>query len=137
MTGACCRIDFQIRACLPATLAAAEEFFAEFRNRLECTRQRSTRFEVELLVREALTNAVVHGSNCNAEMLVWCVVRMTGRRLLISVRDQGTGFDWRKAANNQADLTACSGRGMEILRRYATRVRFNRAGNSVAILKRF
>jgi serine/threonine-protein kinase RsbW len=91
---------------------------------------------VELLLREALTNAVVHGCNTDPRKIVGCALRLKGRRLLIIVENAGNGFDWRDASRNSANPTDCSGRGIEILRRYADHVRFSDRGNMVAIVKR-
>ena len=64
------------------------------------------------------------------------MLRLKGRRLLIAVEDDGDGFDWRAAWGNSADLSDCSGRGIEILRKYANHVRYNDKGNVVAMIKR-
>ncbi len=94
-------------------------------------------FSTELLLREALTNAVVHGGNEDPRLQVFCVLRVKRGRFLISVEDQGSGFDWRKAWNNEADTSETHGRGIQIFRRYADTVRFNSKGNAVTLLKRF
>ena len=92
-------------------------------------------FAAELLMREAVTNAVVHGCGGDRSRHVFCRVRLKGRKLTIVVADNGGGFDWRAAWSRSAGLSDPSGRGIEILRRYSTRVRFNRSGNTVVIFK--
>jgi serine/threonine-protein kinase RsbW len=126
-----------MRMALPATLQAAEAFFVEFRYRSEALMDRVSRFAAELLVREALTNAVVHGCHADPGKQVRIVVRLKCGRLLIAVDDDGDGFDWRGAWRRSAELSDCSGRGIEILRAYASRVRYNSRGNSVTMIKRF
>jgi serine/threonine-protein kinase RsbW len=129
------RFDCEMRTTLPATLDAIEEFFVEFRRRSQAMMGRSNCFAAELLVREALTNAVVHGCGTDPGKQVRCCLRLRGSRLFISVADDGEGFDWRSARNSKAEVWGSSGRGMEILRRYANHVRFNNKGNVVAMLK--
>ena len=124
------------RAALPATLQAAEEFFAEFRRRSRALMDKANCFAAELLVREALTNAVVHGSHADPAKRVRCSLRWKGGCLLIAVEDEGEGFDWRAAWNHEAEFPDGSGRGVEILRKYADRVRYNRRGNAVTMIKR-
>ena len=68
---------------------------------------------------------------------VCCTLRLKGCRLLVAVEDSGEGFDWRAAWNHAAAVPQCSGRGIEILRKYADRVRYNGRGNLVTIVKRF
>jgi len=73
----------------------------------------------------------------SGEKRIYCSMRIKADRLIIAIRDEGGGFDWRSAWNRRPGPDAVSGRGMEILRRYASLVRFNRAGNSVTIVKKF
>jgi anti-sigma regulatory factor (Ser/Thr protein kinase) len=126
----------EIRTALPATLEALERFFAEFRRWLQCLPASADRFAAELLLREALTNAVRHGSAGDASREVRCAVRLHPGRLSITVADDGEGFDWRTARDHQAPPVSCSGRGMEIFRAYATRVRFSRKGNVTTMIRR-
>ena len=97
---------------LPATLEAVEEFFVEFRRRSQALLDRVNCFAAELLVREALTNAVVHGCHSDPGKQVRCRLRLKGRRLLIAVEDDGEGFDWRAAPARPAGASDCSGRGI-------------------------
>jgi anti-sigma regulatory factor (Ser/Thr protein kinase) len=126
-----------IRAVVPASFDAIEELFAEFRHCYGCVLGPSEYFAAELLLREALTNAVRHGSHDNPARSVRCALRMKGRRLIIAVGDEGEGFDWRTRQKSVADACACSGRGMEIYRTYANRVRFNSRGNAVTLVMDF
>jgi anti-sigma regulatory factor (Ser/Thr protein kinase) len=131
------RIECELRILLPATLAAIEEFFVEFRLRAEGLLERRNCFAAELLVREALTNAVVHGCAEDPAKKIHCRLRLRRDRLLIAVADEGAGFDWRSAREHTALESDISGRGMEIYYRYAQRVRFNDKGNAVTIIKQF
>jgi serine/threonine-protein kinase RsbW len=126
----------EIRASMPATWEAAEGFLSEFREWCACLPDRADRFAAELLLREALNNAVLHGSGGDVSRQVRCVARMVSGRLSITVADGGKGFDWHAARGCQAAADSCSGRGMEIFRAYATRVRFNRSGNVASMLRR-
>ena len=129
------RFDCELRMTLPATLEAVEEFFVEFHRRSQAMMARANCFAAELLVREALTNAVVHGCGSDPRKRVHCSLRLRRGRLLIAVADEGGGFDWRAARCASAGLSDDSGRGMEILRRYANHVRFNDKGNLVTIIR--
>ncbi len=94
------------------------------------------RFKVELLLREALTNAIEHGCGGNPELRVRCVARRRPSRLLLAVLDEGPGFDWRRHQQRELLLESTRGRGLPILRQYADAVRFNTAGNGVVLIKR-
>ena len=132
-------VDCEMRTTLPANMAAVEMFFIEFRRRIESILDRSNLFTAELLVREALTNAVMHGCHADPSKQVRCLLRLRVkcRRLLIAVADEGDGFDWRNALRKSAGDCQCSGRGVEIFRLYADRVRYSSRGNLVTIIKRF
>jgi anti-sigma regulatory factor (Ser/Thr protein kinase) len=121
---------------LPATLEAVEEFFIAFRRRTRDALSQRHCFAAELLAREALNNAVMHGCHADPNKQIHCALRLKGGRLLIVVHDEGEGFDWRNAEGNRAEAAAPSGRGIELMRTYATRVRFNDRGNAVTIVKR-
>lgn len=125
------------RCELPATLDAIEQFCREFHlwRRDACAGLNS--FSAELLLREALTNSVLHGSAGDPRKRISCSLRAKRDRLIIAIRDQGRGFDWRAVWNRPADPTQTHGRGIGILRHYANRVRFSREGNSVTLIKRF
>ena len=127
----------EMRETLPAVLDAIEPFLMEFREVCGVLRKASDRFTAELLLREALTNAVVHGSKCNPEKQVRCAVQLSDRRLRIAVEDDGEGFDWRSARTGLDRNVSSSGRGLQLLRHYATQVRFNAKGNVAIVIKRF
>jgi serine/threonine-protein kinase RsbW len=129
--------DCEMRAEFPATLQAIEDFFVEFKRKSRAMPDPSICFAVELLVREALTNAVMHGCHADPTKQVRCSLRLKNRRMLIAVEDDGDGFDWRAAQRTAAAPLGCSGRGMAILLKYANRVRFNARGNKVTMIKRF
>lgn len=125
------------RTNLRATLESVEEFCSAFQLWRAHICPALDRFKSELVLREALTNSVVHGSGGDSRKWVTCVLRAKPGQLLISIRDDGEGFDWRAAWNRTAANDDTSGRGMEILRTYASAVRFSTKGNSVTLLRRY
>jgi anti-sigma regulatory factor (Ser/Thr protein kinase) len=122
---------------LPPTLEAIEKFCVEFRLWREKTCAGLDAFSGELLLREALTNSVVHGCSEDSSKRVWCVIRAKVGRVVIAIWDEGEGFDWRAAWNRESDLSDDHGRGLEIFRCYASSVRFNPKGNAVVLIKKF
>lgn len=92
-------------------------------------------FDVKLLLREALLNAVLHGSRCDPLRFVVLEVTTAEGRLTLTVTDEGGGFDWRAGLANLAPPEATSGRGLTILTLYADDVRFSPAGNQVTLTK--
>ena len=131
------RIVCDLKATLPATLEALEAYVEEFRLLYGNWRHSTAPFAAELLMREALVNAVEHGCRREPGRSVRCTARLQARRLTISVVDEGPGFDWRAQWCRPLNPLAASGRGLDIFRQWATRVRFNQKGNAVTILRRF
>ena len=79
------QVGCEIRAALPASLQAVEEFFVEFRRENRSLLDSVNCFAAELLLREALTNAVVHGCHGDPGKQVRFILRLKGRHLLIAV----------------------------------------------------
>ncbi len=127
----------EIRLALGARLEAIEEALRQFQPALAELREQKERFAAELLLREALTNAVVHGCQSDPSKAARCRLRIRNRRLTISIADDGPGFDWKTVSMREAENSDCSGRGLEIFRKFATRFRFNGKGNAVTIWKKF
>ena len=125
------------RCELPATLDAVEKICRDFHHWCLAACKGLNCFSAELLLREALTNSVLHGCLGDAGKRISCAIRAKEDRLVIAIRDEGEGFDWRSVWNRRTDPSAVHGRGIEILRRYASLVRFSRTGNSVMIVKRY
>ena len=88
-------------------------------------------FSVLLGLREALTNAVLHGSGRDPARRVRCAVDVDGGSLAVSVEDEGAGFDWRSAPCGPPSPDAVGGRGLAIMRCYFEEVRHNDRGNCV------
>jgi anti-sigma regulatory factor (Ser/Thr protein kinase) len=127
----------ELRVDLAPTLEAIESFCIQFQHWRGFACAELDAFSSELLLREALTNSVIHGGADDARGRVLCVLRVKRGRLIIAIRDGGKGFDWRAAWNRRAESEDTRGRGIEILRHYASAVRFNPAGNSVTLIQRF
>ena len=122
---------------LPPTLKAVDTLCAELRQGLLVAVPTNERFAVELLLREALTNAVVHGVKGKASGEVYCHIKLFRGGITMHIADTGEGFDWRARLDATAPTHAESGRGIEILRKYSSRVRFNAKGNGVKVTKVF
>lgn len=92
-------------------------------------------FDMELLAREALVNAVQHGSSGNPAKTVRASLNLEPGRLVLLVADEGRGFDWRSLPAADPDPREESGRGLFIIRKYADSFAYNDAGNALRIIK--
>jgi serine/threonine-protein kinase RsbW len=96
-------------------------------------------FDVELALREALGNAVVHGNEEDPEKKVHIRCRCGhGKGISIIVTDQGKGFDFGKvlAEGLTADPAAAHGHGIQLMKAYMDEVHFTGRGSEVHMHKR-
>lgn len=122
---------------LPGTLEAIEAVCEEFQLWRADVCASLNSFSADLLLREALTNSVLHGAGGDCGKRISCSFRLKRGRLVVAIRDEGEGFNWRAAWHRPADPAETHGRGIPILRRYASFVRFNRKGNVLMLVQRF
>jgi serine/threonine-protein kinase RsbW len=96
-------------------------------------------FDVELAIREALGNAVVHGNQEDPETRVHIRCRCEpGKEVSIVVTDQGKGFNFVEVVGNGpvSDGTAEHGHGILLMRAFMDDVHFERGGSEVHMRKR-
>jgi serine/threonine-protein kinase RsbW len=100
---------------------------------------RATEEELEIAVQEALANAVIHGNHENHEKQVYvaCRCSMDGE-VLISVRDEGEGFDSRVVPDptEAQRLLLTHGRRLHLIRALMDEVSFEENGTVVRMRKR-
>ncbi|HEV3469920.1 MAG TPA: ATP-binding protein [Pyrinomonadaceae bacterium] len=92
-------------------------------------------YGVELAVREAVTNAVLHGNRRDESVPVEVGVADAGSEMVVTVRDRGEGFDPGSVADptSEENLLKSSGRGILFMRTFMDDVRWERhpAGGTV------
>jgi anti-sigma regulatory factor (Ser/Thr protein kinase) len=90
-------------------------------------------FATEVVVRECLNNAILHGNQGDAEKRLSLAVVAESHRVMVRVADEGEGFDWQEMQMRVPDSSAASGRGLAMVGFYASKVSFNRAGNEITV----
>jgi serine/threonine-protein kinase RsbW len=90
-------------------------------------------FGVLLIMREALTNAVLYGSRHEEESRIRYSLRFESGRLTMEVEDDGDGFDWKSRPGDVPDIASESGRGMAIMTHYSSGFQYNERGNRLAV----
>jgi serine/threonine-protein kinase RsbW len=93
---------------------------------------------VELALREALNNAVVHGNGMDVHKLVHVRCRCElGKGVSLIVSDQGQGFDPNAIPDPLAltNLEAEHGRGIHVMKWAMDKVSFERGGTEVHMRK--
>lgn len=95
-------------------------------------------FAVRLALEEALANAVNHGNRRDASKRIRVEYRVDGRQAVIRIRDEGPGFRRGEVADptSPENIEKPCGRGIMLMEAYMNRIRWNRKGNQVEMVKR-
>lgn len=90
-------------------------------------------FAIKLALEEALTNSVRHGNRGDASKTVTVRFFVDPGRVIIMVRDEGSGFAPELVPDPTAEenLERPSGRGIMLMHAYMTKVCYNPEGNEV------
>jgi serine/threonine-protein kinase RsbW len=115
-------LDNVEKVCTSA-LAALEEYSLQIKEL----------FSIELLLRESLNNAVIHGCHENPLLSFSCSLMITDQAVVIEVADEGPGFDWRGKLQAKPVNLDETGRGLLIYDIYANSVKFNESGNCITL----
>ena len=121
------------------TVAAAAAAVAEFVNRSGVGDEAA--FGIDMAVREAVTNAVVHGNRQDESKVVDITLKSSPDAVEISVHDQGPGFNPSDVPDPTAaeNILKTSGRGIFFMRSFMDEVDWligPEGGTTVRMLKR-
>jgi serine/threonine-protein kinase RsbW len=82
---------------------------------------------------EAVNNAILHGNKSDTEKFVSIEIKNDGNDLIISVEDEGPGFDPSGIPDptKPENIEAISGRGIFLMSKLADKIEFSEKGNKV------
>jgi len=129
-------IDFWLPSKIEAISPTVDRLMRQI-ERSQCVPGKE--FDVELALREAVGNAVVHGNQEDPEKKVHVRCRCApGAGISIVVTDQGKGFDFGNLASNglAPDFAGAHGHGIQLMKAYMDDVHFARGGSQVHMRKR-
>jgi serine/threonine-protein kinase RsbW len=121
------------------TVATAAAAVAEFLRRSGITEDAA--FGIDMAVREAVTNAVMHGNRQDENKTVDVTLKSSPDAVEISVHDQGPGFNPENVPDPTAEenILKASGRGIFFMRNFMDEVNWlirPGGGTTVRMLKR-
>jgi anti-sigma regulatory factor (Ser/Thr protein kinase) len=126
--------DFQVRELLlnldrvvPSDASLLDDTVAEITAAIDRTGCWEDVETIGLVVREALTNAIIHGNHCQPQKTVRVSVTVNEYcDLLINVKDSGSGFDISRLSEpiNGEDVLANHGRGISLMKQFMDQVEF-------------
>ena len=93
-------------------------------------------FSINLVLREGLTNAVRHGNLSNPEKNVKLLLDVSENPIVkFAIEDQGDGFNWQEAKENDLPEDEDHGRGIIIIDSYFSSYTYNDKGNILFLEK--
>jgi len=132
----------EIQQCFPSQVSAISPFVDQLmqflRPLIHQFRNEEDELDIEIAVREALSNAVVHGNQENPQKRVHVNCRCTiDGEVFTTVRDEGQGFDCRTLADptDRANLLLTHGRGLRFMQTFMDEVGFEDNGRIVRMRK--
>jgi serine/threonine-protein kinase RsbW len=133
------RLSVRLRRFLPSTKTALNRAVRDVLDLAErCGCVRDNQADLEIALREALANAVIHGNafDNGKRIFLRCYGR-PGNDMLILVRDEGRGFDPEGVPDpRQGHRKHLShGRGLLLMRELMDYVEYRRSGREVLIYK--
>jgi len=130
-----CKLDVTISAD-PNAVNGVVDGVMEIARKMKCAE--GSEYQVELALREALANAIVHGCNNDPTKKVECCVACTeSSDIMIVVRDPGAGFVPGAVPNPLApeNLFSSHGRGIYLINQLMDEVSFERNGAEIRMRK--
>ena len=129
----------ELRNTLPSHVDIVSPFVDELMRFISRFRVADASFEIELALREALANAIVHGNREHPRKLVYVKCRCTtDGDVLITIADEGRGFnnDAVPDPTSPANGQRTHGRGIYLMKTLMDEVQFERGGSVVHMRKR-
>lgn len=130
-----CKLDITIPAD-PNAINGVVDGAMQIARQMKCGE--GNEFQIELALREALANAIVHGCNNDPNKKVECCVACTeSSDIVIVVRDPGAGFNLNEVRNPLAseNLHSGHGRGIYLINQLMDEVSFDRNGAEIRMRK--
>jgi serine/threonine-protein kinase RsbW len=130
------RVESSLRSVITAISPFVDKLMLFIKR---CRSVPGSEIDVEVALREALANAVVHGNHEDPHKHVYVVCRCTPEEeLSIVVRDEGTGFDSTVLPDPTAaeQLESTHGRGIYLMTTLMDEVQFERGGTVVRMRKK-
>jgi serine/threonine-protein kinase RsbW len=99
---------------------------------------KKTRFRLQVVLSEALSNAIVRGNREDREKWVDVRAELREDAIRLEVTDEGPGFDPSTVPEpiRPEQLDEANGRGLYLIRRLVDAVEFNERGNSICMILR-
>ena len=109
----------------PDLLPEIEEFIIDIANKVNLNKDKHN--NLALSVSEAASNSIVHGNKLDIEKKVTIAVSIFDKKMEISFKDQGNGFEIEKVPDptQPENILKESGRGIHIMKNFLDDLKYN------------
>ena len=98
--------------------------------------QENEKFNIDLVLRESINNAILHGNRTDIRKKVILKVFHNSHYIKITIQDQGLGFDWHSREIVELSDSETHGRGLFIIKLYSDKYYYNSKGNKLTLFKK-
>jgi serine/threonine-protein kinase RsbW len=94
-------------------------------------------FRIQMAIEEAVVNAIEHGNKKALDKKIRLVFDVTPEKAVMTISDEGAGFDHRNVADPTTEelIDKPRGRGVMLMRELMNEVHFNEVGNQEVMIK--
>jgi serine/threonine-protein kinase RsbW len=92
-------------------------------------------YGIRLALMEALVNAAKHGNRLDTGKRIEVEAKITPKRIVVTIEDEGTGFDRKKVPDPTLaeNLIKSHGRGILLIESYMDKVRWSHGGRRLTM----
>lgn len=126
----CRQTDSELECFFPADTSCVENLLEKVKELLAGKCDQKTYFNISLVLRESLNNAIFHGAGADKSLGVGCKTYLTGDKAVFEVSSPGPGFNWKDYIDrNPVGRAAESGWGLFLINSYSDGFEFNESGS--------
>jgi serine/threonine-protein kinase RsbW len=117
-------------------LTNIDQLISEIKNEyLDCLGAQQL-FEVELSLREAIVNAMVHGNQNDPDKMVTINISLSDSILKMTISDEGPGFDVASAGRISRETNQTGGRGIWLMRKFGFDLQASRNPSTLMLTRK-
>ena len=90
-------------------------------------------YKIQLAVHEAFVNSLIHGNKKNKRKKIKISALQESQKLMISIEDEGEGFDYTNISDVPPDINNESGRGLYLMKKLSDKIIFENKGSKVIL----
>ena len=128
----------RILEMMPSQLELVDGFVSSLLKRIpQLNEDKDTLFNIKLALHEAIINAVKHGNKMNRNLPVQVDIKKDEGQIIIQVKDQGDGFDYKNLPDpiTPENLEKLNGRGLFLIQNAMDRVEYADGGRIIKMVK--